>query len=54
MKEVSSSAVRKARPTVRKLDARLVFRNEFYQARYRRSGRPVSSSHITACFPGKR
>lgn len=50
MKEVSSSAVRKARPPVRKLGARLAFRSECY----RRSGRPVDGSQITACFPGKR
>jgi hypothetical protein len=51
MKEVSSSAIRKARPTVRKLDARPAFRNEHCSTQYRRSGCAVNGSHVTTRSP---
>ena len=54
VKDVSSSAVGQARPPVRKLGARLAFRSEVYPAQYRRGGRPVDGSQVTARFPGKR
>jgi hypothetical protein len=51
VKEASSPAVRKARPTVRKLDARHVFRSEYYLTLYRRSGRAVNGSQVTTHIP---
>jgi hypothetical protein len=54
VKDVGSSAVRKARPSVWKLGARLVFRSEFYRVEYRCFDRAAMNSHVTAFFRRKR
>jgi hypothetical protein len=54
VKDVGPSAVRKARPSVRKLGARFAFQSEFYRVEYRRCGRFAMGMRATAFFRRKR
>jgi hypothetical protein len=54
VKDVGSSAVRKARPSVRNLGARFAFRREFYRAEYRRCDRAAMGMRATVFFRRER